>query len=245
MTPPPPENPVDPPEKGEAPVAVLLASGGMDSTVLMACARRAGWRIQALTAIYGQRHGAEVDAARHQARAWGCDAHDVMELPRLPFSGSALTDASVPVPEGRPAGGGGPQDRVPITYVPARNLVLLSVATALAESRGIGRVMIATNSVDFSGYPDCRPEFTRAFEAAASLGTRSGMRVIAPLERLSKADIVRLGTSLGVDLGRTVSCYDADPDGAACGRCDSCLLRRRGFEQAGVPDATRYAEAGR
>ncbi len=235
----PPRNPVAPPRTGERPEAVLLASGGMDSTVLMASAREAGWGIHALTAAYGQRHAAEMEASRHQARIWGCASHDVVDLQRLPFRGSVLTDPSLPVPAGRvqdrPAG-----EQVPATYVPARNLVLLSLATALAESRGLSVVLIATNSVDFSGYPACRPEFTSAFDRAASLGTRNGVRVLAPLSSLAKADIVRLGALLGVDLGRTVSCYDADAAGAACGRCDSCVLRRRGFEQAGVSDPTRY-----
>lgn len=227
----------------EARPAVVLLSGGLDSATALAVARRDGFRCHALTVDYGQRHAVELEAARRVARALGAVEHRIINLDLRAFGGSALT-ADVEVPKDRPpeamAGG------IPVTYVPARNTLLLALALAWAEVLGSFDLVVGVNAVDYSGYPDCRPEFVTAFEQLANLATKAGVegqgrfRVHAPLVRLTKAEIIRLGTSLGVDYSLTHSCYDPAPDGAACGRCDSCQLRRAGFEAAGVPDPTRY-----
>jgi 7-cyano-7-deazaguanine synthase len=223
--------------------AVVLLSGGLDSATALALARRDGFRCYALTVAYGQRHAIELEAARRVAEAHGAVEQRILELDLRAFGGSALT-ADIPVP----------QDRsletmtadIPITYVPARNTVFLSLALAWAEVLGAFDLFMGVNVLDYSGYPDCRPEFIQAFEQLANLATRAGVegqgrfRVHTPLIRLSKAEIIRLGMELGVDYQLTHSCYDPAPDGAACGRCDSCQLRRAGFEAAGLPDPTRY-----
>jgi 7-cyano-7-deazaguanine synthase len=224
--------------------AVVLLSGGLDSATVLAVARHEGYRCHALTIAYGQRHAAELEAARRVAAALGVVEQRVVRLDLRAFGGSALT-ADLPIPQDRSAeemtGG------IPITYVPARNTVFLSLALAWAEVLGSFDIFMGVNAIDYSGYPDCRPEFVEAFERLANLATRAGVegrghfRVHTPLINLSKADIIRRGVGLGVDFHLTHSCYDPAPDGGACGRCDSCLLRRAGFEQAGLADATRYA----
>jgi 7-cyano-7-deazaguanine synthase len=224
--------------------AVVLLSGGLDSATALAVARRDGFRCHALTVAYGQRHAAELEAARRVAAALGAAEQRVVELDLRAFGGSALT-ADIPVPRDRP-----PETMsagIPITYVPARNTVFLSLALAWAEVLGSFDIFMGVNIYDYSGYPDCRPEFVAAFETLANLATKAGVekkgqfRVHAPLIQLSKADIIRLGASLGIDYGLTHSCYDPAADGAACGHCDSCQLRRAGFEEASIPDPTRYA----
>jgi 7-cyano-7-deazaguanine synthase len=227
----------------QQPPAVVLLSGGLDSATALAVARRDGFRCHALTVAYGQRHAVELDAARRVAAALGAAEHRVMNLDLRAFGGSALT-ADVAVPKDRSEGE--MASAIPVTYVPARNTVFLALALAYAETLGAFDLYLGVNSVDYSGYPDCRPEFVRAFEALANLATKAGVeggrfRVHAPLIDLTKADIIRLGVSLGVDYGLTHSCYDPTAGGLACGRCDSCLLRRAGFAAAGVPDPTRYA----
>jgi 7-cyano-7-deazaguanine synthase len=223
--------------------AVVLLSGGLDSATALAVARRDGFRCHALTIAYGQRHTAELEAARRVASALGVVEQRVVALDLRAFGGSALT-ADIPVPldrtpETMSAG-------IPITYVPARNTVFLSLALAWAEVLGSFDIYLGVNFVDYSGYPDCRPEFIAAFEQLANLATKAGVenkgrfRIHAPLIQLSKAEIIRLGASLGVDYAMTHSCYDPAADGAACGRCDSCVLRRAGFEAAGIADPTRY-----
>lgn len=224
------------------PPAIVLASGGLDSTTLLAIAVEQGFRPLPLTFRYGQRHAIEVEFARRVARAFDLDEPLVLDLPYGSIGGSSLLGEGE-IPD-EPANGAGSQG-IPSTYVPARNLVFLSFAIAVAESRGAHDVFIGANALDYSGYPDCRPEFLDAFEATANLGTREGVearrfRVHRPLVALTKADIIRRGTALGVDYSLTVSCYTADENGAACGRCDSCGLRRRGFEEAGITDPTRY-----
>jgi len=226
--------------------AVVLLSGGLDSATALAVARRDGFRCHALTIAYGQRHAAELEAARRVAAALGVVEQRVVRLDLRAFGGSALT-ADLPIPQDRSAeemtGG------IPITYVPARNTVFLSLALAWAEVLGSFDIFMGVNAIDYSGYPDCRPEFVEAFERLANLATRAGVegrghfRVHTPLINLSKADIIRRGVGLGVDFHLTHSCYDPAPDGAACGRCDSCQLRRDGFRAAGVPDPTRCAAA--
>jgi 7-cyano-7-deazaguanine synthase len=226
--------------------AVVLLSGGLDSTTVLAVARRDGFRCHALSIAYGQRHTAELDAARRVAKALGAVEHRVIGIDLRQIGGSALT-ADIAVPKDRPA-----EDMahgIPITYVPARNTIFLALALGYAEVVGSFDIFIGVNAIDYSGYPDCRPEFITAFEEVANLATKAGdegrgrFRIRAPLVQLTKADIIRLGHSLGVDYSLTHSCYDPAPDGGACGRCDSCLLRRAGFEAAGVPDPTRYAGA--
>jgi 7-cyano-7-deazaguanine synthase len=225
--------------------AVVLLSGGLDSATALAVARRDGFRCHALTIAYGQRHAAELTAARKVAAALGAVEQRVVELDLRAFGGSALTsDLEVPKDRSHDAIGTG----IPITYVPARNTVFLALALAWAEVLGSFDLYLGVNVLDYSGYPDCRPEFVTAFEQLANLATKAGVeqkgrfRIHTPLIRLSKADIIRLGTSLGVDYALTHSCYDPAPDGAACGRCDSCQLRRDGFQAAGIPDPTRYAQ---
>lgn len=218
--------------------AVVLLSGGLDSATALAWARREGFDCYALSVAYGQRHEAELAAAVRVARQVGAREQRLMHVDLAGIGGSALTDPSLAVPE-QPTSG------IPITYVPARNTLFLALALGWAEVLGALDLVVGVNAVDYSGYPDCRPEFIRAFEQLANLATRVGVeggvfRVHAPLIALSKGEIVRLGTGLGVDYGLTVSCYQADTDGLACGRCDSCRLRRGGFEAAGVPDPTQY-----
>ncbi|HEX9181309.1 MAG TPA: 7-cyano-7-deazaguanine synthase QueC [Burkholderiales bacterium] len=220
--------------------AVVLLSGGLDSATTLAVARRDGFACHALSVDYGQRHRAELAAAARVAAALGAVEQRVFRLDLAAFGGSALTDASIAVPTG------GPETGIPVTYVPARNTILLSLALAWAEVLGARDVYIGANAVDYSGYPDCRPEYLSAFEAMANLATRAaaeGARLTlhAPLVNLPKAEIIRLGASLGLDYGLTVSCYQATDAGLACGACEACRLRRAGFAQAGIPDPTRYA----
>lgn len=223
--------------------AVCLLSGGLDSATALACARRDGFQTYALTFDYGQRHRVELEAAARVAAQLGAAEHRLFRLDLRAFGGSALT-ADIDVPKDRhPARGA---EEIPVTYVPARNTVFLSIALAWAEVLGSSDIYIGVNAVDYSGYPDCRPEFIRAFEQMANLATKAGvegrqkLRIHTPLISLSKADIIRLGLELGVDYSLTHSCYDP-VDGLACGHCDSCLLRRAGFAEAGVQDPLRYA----
>lgn len=218
--------------------AVVLLSGGMDSAVVLAIARAQGFEGHALSVRYGQRHSVELDAAAAVARALGAAAHKVVDVDLRAIGGSALT-ADIAVPEFPAAG-------IPVTYVPARNTIMLALALGWAEVLGAQDLFVGDNAVDYSGYPDCRPAFVEAFERLANLATRAGvegrrLRVHAPLLALSKADIVRRGIELGVDFSATVSCYQADSRGRACGRCDACRLRAQGFVEAGVADPTRYA----
>ncbi len=222
--------------------AVVLLSGGLDSATCLAVARDAGFSCHALSVDYGQRHGPELEAARRVARALGAVEHRVVRLDLRAFGGSALTDdIDVPHPGSVEAIG----REIPVTYVPARNTIFLSLGLAWAEVLGAADLFIGANALDYSGYPDCRPAFLEAFERVANLGTKAGVegrrfRIHAPLLRLTKAQIIRKGLDLGVDYALTLSCYDPDPRGRACGRCDSCLLRKKGFAEAGVPDPTPY-----
>ncbi len=216
--------------------AVVLLSGGLDSYTAGAIARAEGFGLYALTVAYGQRHRVELEAARRVARALGVVRHVELPLDLAAFGGSVLTGAG-DVPRDRAIGEGG----IPATYVPARNTVFLSLALAWAETLGASDIVIGVNAVDYSGYPDCRPEFIRAFESLAALATKAGaggarFRVLAPLASLSKADIIRRGLALGLDYGLTHSCYDPRPGGRPCGRCDSCVLRAKGFAEAGARD---------
>ncbi len=223
--------------------AVVLLSGGLDSATALAIAQADGFRIHALTFRYGQRHAAEVQAAGRIAAQMGVATHRTMDIDLRAFGGSALT-ADIPVPKDRGAAEMG--TGIPVTYVPARNTIFLSLALALAEVAGAFDIFIGVNALDYSGYPDCRPEYIQAFERLANLATKTGVeksggfRIHAPLIALGKADIVRRGSGLGVDYGLTVSCYEAADDLGHCGRCDACLLRRRGFAEAGLVDPTRY-----
>ena len=220
--------------------AVVLLSGGLDSATVMAIARGAGYACHALSVDYGQRHRVELDAAARIAAAMGAVEHIVMRMDLSPFGGSALTDTAIAVPvDGVQSG------VIPVTYVPARNTVMLSLALALAEARGAQDIFFGANAVDYSGYPDCRPEYMDAFQRLANLATREGVegrpiRLNTPIITDSKADIIRRGMALGVDYAQTVSCYQADAQGRACGVCDSCRLRAAGFAGAGVPDPTPY-----
>ena len=218
--------------------AVVLVSGGLDSATTLALARSQSFECYALSVDYGQRHSAELDAAMRVAAALGAQEHRIMRIDLAGIGGSALTDTSIAVPE-QPAAG------IPVTYVPARNTMLLALALGWAEVLGAGDIFIGVNAVDFSGYPDCRPAFIEAFSHLAALATKAGVeghpcRIRAPLIAWSKQRIIREGMRLGVDYSLTVSCYQADDLGAACGRCDSCRLRRTGFEDAAVPDPTVY-----
>jgi 7-cyano-7-deazaguanine synthase len=220
--------------------AVVLVSGGMDSAVVLALAREQGFACHALSVRYGQRHTSELDAAARIAQAQGVVAHKVVHVDLRSIGGSALTD-DIDVPE---AGGPG----IPVTYVPARNTIMLSVALGWAEVLGSADIYCGVNAVDYSGYPDCRPEFILQFEKLARLATKTGIegkryRIHAPLIDLTKAQIIAKGVKLGVQFSLTTSCYDPAPDGDACGECDSCLLRAKGFREAGIPDPTRYAKA--
>jgi 7-cyano-7-deazaguanine synthase len=221
--------------------AVVLLSGGLDSATALAIARSQNFDCYALSVEYGQRHSAELDAARRVAAAAGVRDHRVMRVDLAGIGGSALTDTTIAVPES-------PTTGIPVTYVPARNTIMLSLALGWAEVLAACDIFIGVTAVDFSGYPDCRPEFVAAFAQLATLATKAGVegqpyRIQAPLINLSKADIIRAGTRLGVDYGLTVSCYQADRDGRACGACDSCRIRRAGFEAAGVPDPTAYRDS--
>lgn len=221
--------------------AVVLLSGGLDSTTAAAIARAEGFDVRALTVLYGQRHQVELEAARRAARAVGAVEHRVMSLDLASFGGSALVGDGE-VPKDRPLAEIGAPGDVPATYVPARNTVLLALALAWCEALRAHDVFIGVNVLDASGYPDCHPVFVEAFERLASVATRAGgVRVHAPLIRMTKAEIIRRGLELGVNYADTHSCYDPGADGGACGRCDACLLRRKGFAEAGVPDPTRYS----
>ena len=219
--------------------AVVLLSGGLDSATILAQAKAAGFACYSMSFDYGQRHRAELQAAERVARQMEVVEHKVIGLNLNGIGGSALTDSSIAVPEA-------PTEGIPVTYVPARNTVFLSLALGWAEVLGARNIFIGVNAVDYSGYPDCRPEFIEAFERVANLATREGVegrgfRIQTPLQNLSKAQIVQIGVQHGVDYGLTVSCYQADDDGRACGKCDSCRLRAAGFAAAGVADPTRYA----
>ena len=219
--------------------AIVLLSGGLDSATCLAIAREAGFDCYALSIAYGQRHTAELAAARRVAQSLGAREHRLAHVSLGEFGGSALTDSSIPVPIEGAVGG------IPVTYVPARNTVMLSIALAWAEVLGAQDIYVGVNAVDYSGYPDCRPEFIAAFEAMANLATKAGtegarITIHAPLIQLSKAGIIQRGTALGVDYAQTVSCYQADDAGRACGVCDACRLRKAGFEAAGIPDPTPY-----
>jgi len=233
-----PSTPVDAAVTSRRP-AVVLVSGGLDSATCLAIARAEGYACHALSFAYGQRHEAELAAAARVASALDAIEHRVMRIDLAMFGGSALTDPGIAVPEA-------PTTGIPVTYVPARNTVFLSLALAWSEVLGAHDIFIGVNAVDYSGYPDCRPEFVAAFERMANLATRAGVEdavplsIRAPLIALSKAEIIRRGQALGVDYALTVSCYQADAQGRACGRCDSCRLRREGFAAAGLPDPTRY-----
>jgi 7-cyano-7-deazaguanine synthase len=223
--------------------AVVLLSGGLDSATVLAIALRQGFRCHALSLHYGQRHVAELEAARRVAAALGAHEHRIMAVDLAGIGGSALTDPTLAVPES-------PTTDIPITYVPARNTLLLSLALGWAEVIGAEDIFVGVNSLDYSGYPDCRPEFIAAFEALARLATKAGVegcryRINAPLIQMTKGEIIRTGAALGVDYGMTVSCYQPDTSGAACGKCDSCRLRAAGFGAAGVADPTTYAASSR
>lgn len=227
-----------------SPPAVLLLSGGLDSTTLLALATRDGFAVNALTFRYGQRHGLEIDRAREIAAKYGVARHVIADIDMRQFGGSALT-ANIAVPKDRSAAELG--HGIPVTYVPARNTIFLSFALAWAEVLGAAHIFIGVNALDYSGYPDCRPEFIRAFESMANLATKAGVEgaarvsVRTPLIDMSKREIVALGLSLGVDYSMTTSCYDPAPDGTACGRCDACQLRLKGFSEAGISDPVKYA----
>ena len=222
--------------------AVVLLSGGMDSAVVVAIAKSQGFDVHALSVRYGQRHTSELDAARNVAMALGAVEHKTVVVDLRSIGGSALTD-DIDVPTD-----GDTVASIPVTYVPARNTIMLSIALGWAEVLGANDIFCGVNAVDYSGYPDCRPEFVEAFERLANLATKAGvegagLRAHAPLQFMSKADIVREGLRLGVDFGLTVSCYQADAEGRACGECDACRLRAQGFDAAGVADPTRYVRA--
>jgi len=222
-----------------APLAVVLVSGGLDSMISAASAREAGYRLLALSIDYNQRHRVELAAARRVAATLGAERHIVLPLDLSAFGGSALT-ADIDVPKD------GVGEGIPVTYVPARNTIFLSLALGWAEAAGSRDLFIGVNALDYSGYPDCRPEFIAAFEGLAEIATKAGVegepfKIHAPLQHMTKADIVREGQRLGVDMGLSWSCYDPAPGGVHCGSCDSCRLRSKGFEDAGIPDPTVYA----
>lgn len=230
---------------GAAKRAVVLLSGGLDSATVLAIAKSRGYTCYALTVRYGQRHASEIDAAARVAKSLGVAAHRVIDLDLKGFGGSALVgDGEVPLDRSDDEIG---QGGIPVTYVPARNTVFLSLALAWAEALGGADLFIGVNALDYSGYPDCRPEFIEAFRALARVATKIGVTgeyavdVQAPLVAMTKAEIIRTAAALGVDLGQTHSCYQPDAAGRACGRCDSCQLRKKGFAEAGVPDPTTYA----
>jgi 7-cyano-7-deazaguanine synthase len=219
--------------------AVVLVSGGLDSATTLALARQQSFECFALSVDYGQRHRVELECAARIAAALGAREHKVIEVDLTAFGGSALTDQSIAVPNAHQTGG------IPSTYVPARNTIMLSLALAWAEVSACQDIFIGANAVDYSGYPDCRPEYLQAYEAMANLATKAGvegerLRVHAPLLRLSKAKIIKIGSDLGVDFSQTVSCYQPNAAGLACGQCDSCAIRRKGFQDAGIGDPTAY-----
>ena len=237
------------PSPSIAPPAVLLLSGGLDSTTVLAIAQHEGFAVHALTFRYGQRHATEIEAAKRIARDAAVTQHQVIDIDLTVFGGSALT-ASTPVPKDRDLSALSLQAKeIPVTYVPARNTIFLSYAVALAEVVGAADIFIGVNALDYSGYPDCRPEYIRAFEQMANLATRAGVEgstrvsIRTPLISLTKAAIIRLGVSLGVDYSATTSCYDPGKNGDACGRCDACQLRLKGFSEAGLEDPIGYATA--
>jgi len=230
---------MSPESDGSSKSAIVLLSGGLDSATVLAIARAQGYRAYALSVDYGQRHSAELSAAQRVAQILGAYEHRVMRVDLAGIGGSALTDATVAVPES-------PTEGIPVTYVPARNTMMLALALGWAEVIEAQDLFIGVNVVDWSGYPDCRPEFIAAFENLAQLATKAGvegrgLKIHAPLIEMSKAEIIRTGVSLGLDYAMTVSCYQATPDGLACGHCDSCRIRAAGFATAGIPDPTRYA----
>ena len=226
--------------------AVVLLSGGLDSATVLAIAKKLGYAPYALSFRYGQRHSSELDAAVRVAQSLGAIRHEIIDLDLRRFvGGSALTDDAYAVPTSP-----GPQDEIPITYVPARNTIMLSVALGWAEALGGLDIFFGANAVDYSGYPDCRPDYVKSFEATANLATKVGVeshdqatrfRVHAPIIRMSKAEIIKTGIELGVDFAQTVSCYQANSEGLACGQCESCRLRREGFKTAGISDPTHSA----
>lgn len=230
--------------RGSHPIdAIVLLSGGLDSATTLAIARHQGRCCATISVDYGQRHRAELIAAERVSRSLGASSHHLVPIDLARFGGSALTDEAIRVPKAAPETPAPPG--IPITYVPARNLIFLALATALAEVSGAEEIFIGVNAVDYSGYPDCRPEFIEAFQRAATLATKAGvegaaLRVRTPLIEMPKAEIIRTGAELGVDFAETVSCYDADNEARACGRCDACRIRRRGFADAGLPDTTIY-----
>jgi len=218
--------------------AVVLVSGGLDSATVLALAHEAGWRCHALSVDYGQRHRAELAAAAHVARALGAVEHRVAHIDLGVFGGSALTDPAIAVPTA-------PTSGIPVTYVPARNTIFLSLALAYAEVTSSDAIFTGANAVDYSGYPDCRPEYLQAYERMANLATKRAveghpLRIEAPIVHMAKGEIIRRGAELGVDFALTVSCYQADAAGRACGACDACRIRREGFAAAGLADVTRY-----
>lgn len=226
--------------------AVILSSGGIDSTTVMAIAKSEGYRLYSLSFRYGQRHSVELESAERVARALGVEKHLIVDIDLGKIGGSALTD-TMEVPKNERAEDI-PANEIPVTYVPARNTIFLSYALAWAEVLGADVIFIGVTAVDYSGYPDCRPEYIEAYEAMANLATRAGvtgqtrLRIRTPLIRLSKADIIREGIRLGVDYALTLSCYDPDSQGRSCGHCDSCLHRKKGFAEAGIPDPTIYRD---
>ncbi len=228
--------------------AIVLLSGGLDSATTLAIAHREGYACRALSFRYGQRHGREIDAARRVARSLGTVEHRLIDIDLGALGGSALTDSQIDVPKDRADLGEG--GAIPPTYVPARNTIFLSYALAWAEVLGVFDIFIGVNSTDYSGYPDCRAEFIAAFEAMANLATAAAVqgkgryRIRTPILHMSKAEIIRTGTQLGVDYSLTHSCYDPDPQGRSCGRCDSCRLRLKGFAEAGLQDPIQYAPQG-
>ena len=234
------------PQSKSAPPAVVLLSGGLDSTTVLAIAQSEGFAVHALTFRYGQRHSVEVDAAKRIARDAGVVNHHLVDIDLTVFGGSALT-SDIAVPKNRDLGSSAAAEEIPVTYVPARNSIFLSYALALAEVVEAADIFIGVNALDYSGYPDCRPEYIEAFERMANLATRAGVEgrthltIRTPLISLSKAAIIRLGTSLGVDYAATTSCYDPGDHGEACGACDACQLRLRGFSEAGLADPIDYA----
>ena len=235
--------------RSPAPPAVVLLSGGLDSTTVLAIAKSEGFSVYALTFRYGQRHSVEVEAAKAIARRAGVARHNVVDIDLTVFGGSALT-TDIPVPKDRDLAPPAARTKeIPVTYVPARNTIFLSYALALAEVVEASNIFIGVNALDYSGYPDCRPEYIEAFEKMANLATRTGVEgrtrltIRTPLIALTKAAIIRLGASLGVDYGATTSCYDPGSDGEACGRCDACQLRLKGFDEAGLEDPITYAVA--
>ena len=220
--------------------AVVLLSGGLDSATVLAIAKSQGYDCYALSLDYGQRHAAELNAARNVADHFQVKQHQIVKLDLRQFGGSALTDDAIAVPEEQTSD-------IPVTYVPARNTIFLSLALAWAETLDARDIFVGVNAVDYSGYPDCRPEYIESFEQMANLATKAGVEgehfsIQAPLIKLTKAEIIQTGSKLGVDYALTVSCYQADDAGAACGKCDSCRLRKQGFADAGVPDPTRYRD---